>query len=310
MLKILYNDRQEIGLQELSSIYLALISTADQVYINKDIRITNDTEKKIKSHLDDSISYLEDKGLIIKWAWPFATPSQSTPNLEIFPEKDYFYWSTLINETFLQSKNLVSILNEAHEIYEENTYRTEDRTSKIIEIKKEYMTFATCCSLKIDQILNNFGKQKTPWSQTNPAEYINTKKPLIKKVFSAYGIPDLWALTGKDVLSLQQRSKDFRSIIDLATIGTNEHKQDTITTDKAFEYISSELFNYLDERISESFKSIAASILMNAYGLFFPPASFAPNINDVITEISNRQKYGFLYFLSGVKKISKKRIRQ
>jgi hypothetical protein len=304
MTKILYNDRPEIGLPELSSIYLALISSADQIYINKDINIRSTLGKDVISHIDDNLSYLEDIGLVKKWSWPYTTPSQKKHDLVVFPEEDYFYWSTIINETFLRSKNLVSILNEANEIYGTSAYYQEERTSKLIEIKKEYMTFATCCTLKLDQILNNFGKQDAPWTKTEYSRYINVKKPLIKKVFSAYGIPDLWVLKGEDVESFHNKSFAFRSMVNLATID-NENR-----TEKAFEYISSELFKFLDERISEASKSIAASILMNVYGLFFPPASFAPNLNDAITEISNRQKYGFLYFLSGVKKISNKRIIQ
>ena len=100
MSKILYNDKPEIGLSELSNIYLALISLADIIYINKDIKISSHLDKKNHKHIDDNIEYLKDEGLLKIWAWPHMTPSLNSPDLVIFPEQDYLFWSKLINETF------------------------------------------------------------------------------------------------------------------------------------------------------------------------------------------------------------------
>jgi hypothetical protein len=252
----------------------------------------------------DNIEYLKDEGLIQIWVWPHMTPSLNSPNLVVFPEQDYLYWNKLINETFLQGNNLTSIFDIASTQYGIQKQLREERTSKIVAIKREYMTFATCCALKLDQILNNYGQYRTDWSETDYIRFSSKKKPLIKKLFSSYGIPTLWPLMGKDVKKLHNQNLAFREVIDVKAlqIETKEY-----TTDKAFEDISSELFNLLDQRISENFKSILASFLMNVLGIYFTPASFIPNINDTITELSNRKKFGFVYFMSNIKKISQKR---
>lgn len=304
MSKILYNDKPEIGLSELSNIYLALISLADIIYINKDIKISSHLDIKIHKHIDDNIEYLKDEGLLKIWTWPHMTPSLNSPDLAIFPEQDYLFWSKLINETFLQGNNLTSIFDIANAQYGVQKQIREERSSKIVAIKKEYMTFAICCALKLDQILNNYGQYQTDWSKTDYIKYSRQKKPLIKKIFSSYGIPPLWPLMGKDVKKLHNQNMDFRAVIDIKAlqIGTKQY-----TTNKAFEDISSILFNFLDERISENFKSKLASFLMNVLGLYFTPASFIPNVNDTITELSNRKKFGFVYFMSNIKKMSQKR---
>lgn len=301
---MLYNDKPEIGLYELSNIYLALITTADEIYINNEIQINTYLPREIYKYIRDNVSYLKDQKLIKYWAWPYKNPSMHNPNLIIFPEKDYFSWLNIINETFLKGNNLVSILNMVTEQYGPYKGHKEERTSKVVSVKKEYMTFAICCSLKVDQILNNYGYNQTKITKTRHNDYSNIKKPLIDKLFSSYNIPSLWPLRGEDVAYLHKKNTDFKHLLDVEIL---KHENNENIIAETFESIVSELFEILDDRVAGNSKNILASFLMNILGFFFPPASFATNLNDTINEISVRNKFGFVYFMSEIKKLSLKR---
>lgn len=309
MIKILYNDKPEIGIEELNSIYLALLSSADAIYINNDIKVSAHLNKKVYSHIVSNISFLEDNGLIKRWAWPHLVPSLAAPSLVKFPEKEYVFWSKLIDETFLQGNNLESILEIADRHYGKIITR-EERSSKIVSIKREYMTFATCSSLNLDQILNNYGQYQPSLITVESTKYANIdkyctkKEPLVRKIFSKYGIPSLWPLTGKDVKGFNRKNMSFRSAID---VKSSQIGKEGYTLDNAFADIAAELFALLDERIAENFASIFASFLWNILGLHYTPASFVLNLNDTITELLSRNKFGFVYFMSKVKRVANKR---
>lgn len=308
MSKMLYNDRPEIDIEELSHIYMALITSADSVYINNKISVSTTQPKKRIEHIESSIGYLVDKGLIKFWSYPFDTPSQSDRKIEIFSPKEYDKWHKVINETFLNGINLISIFSLVNEPNLSNPRHLEERTSKIVAIRKEYWSFAVCSSLKLDQILNSYGTWQPNISNSKSLKLSTTAESLIRLLFSHYGIPDLGYLKGEDIYYLNGKNKDFRAVIDSYLPKSNVLPNAEIVR-TAFDNIIKVIFELTDSLLSTQKKSIFFSTVMNVAGIGFAPVSWIPLGNDVLHEIAREQKYGFIYFLSEVKKLSTKRLK-
>jgi hypothetical protein len=308
MSKMLYNDKPEIGIDQLCHIYSALITSADSVYINNQIAISSSQPKERIAHIENSLGYLADKGLIKYWSFPFEDPSQHK-DIEIFSAKEYESWHKLINETFLKGSNLISIFDLVNQPKLSNPQLLEERTSKIVAIRKEYWSFAVCSSLKLDQILNSYGAWQPNLVKSLDFKVSTTRESLIQLLFSKYGIPDLGTLQGEDIWHLHKKNGDFRAVVDSYIPRTNAISSEEIVS-IAFDNMMRDVLELLHSILSNQNKSIVLNTLSNLAGLGYAPLSFLPLGNDVLSEISRRQQYGFLYFLSEVKTIANKRIKK
>lgn len=306
MSKMLYNDKPEIGSAELSHIYLALLTSADSIVLNRNISPAKGLGKKEYATIEERLGYLEDNGLIAKWTYPFEIPSQSDPKLIIFPEKDYSLWEQIINETFLSKKNLLSLFKALDDPRHLKAGLVEERTSKIVAIRREYWSFATCSALKIDQILNSYGSFQPDPVKSASYDFSRIKEPIIRKLFARFGIPDLAVLKAEDICRLHKKNKPFRDIIDLKV---KEHAgtSDTEIVDSVLEDITQEVFGLCNSYVSSmGVGTFVTNLLMAVASIHYAIYSFLPIGNDVINELSKRQKYGFVYFMSKVKARSEK----
>lgn len=301
MTSILYCDKPEIGLNELGHIYLALITSADRIFINKNVSISKNLKTIAINHIENGIQTLLDKGLLRFWTYPNDIPSQKQPNVVVFPEKDYSLWNNIINEVFLRGANLKSIFSTGKDDYALPTI-LEERTSKIIAIRKEYWSLATCSVLNIDHILNSYGSWEPNLFDASISDYNRLHKPLTQKLFDIYGIPNLCVLSGNDVVNLNKNNKLFINTIRAKINKYSNSSSDNGTINFAHDDLIRELLGILDDNIKSRAGMFVEGLFWNALGLFIPPASFVPNANEFFTELSQKRKYGFLYFMSKVKR--------
>ena len=302
---MLYNDKPEIDLEALNHIHLALITSAKSIYINKNIKINKNLPKNILEHIEDNLNFFKEKKLIKLWTYPFDIPSQSTQYLEVLPEKDYFLWNEIIQETFLKGKNLVSLFEIINNpTKEKKCTKLEERTSKIILIRKEYWVFAVASSFRLDYILNSYGSPLPPKKvNTDIYNYSTLMEPLIRKLFQVFRIPELSSLTGKDVYKLHLKNKDFRKIMESVIYKRSNFKKRDIIQD-AFNKIVTEMADVLSNILSENSTSSFLNATLSALSIHFPAISFINVANDVTKEFDRRSKYGFIYFLSRIKKLT------
>lgn len=305
---MLYNDKPEIDLETLNHIHLALITSAESIYINKNIKISRNLPVNIIKHIENNLNFFKEKKLIKLWTYPYDIPSQSNQYLEVLPEKEYFLWKEIIKETFLKGENLISIFEIINNpTKEKKVIKLEEGTSKIILIRKEYWNFAVASAFRLDFILNSYGSSFPPNKiDTNLYNYSKLKEPLIRKLFQAFDIRDLSGLTGKDVYKLHLKNKEFRNIINQAFYKKDNFKESDIIQ-KAFSNIVSEMANALNETFKENKRPIFLKTVLNVLSFHFPAISFINIANDFTKEFNKRSKYGFIYFLSRVRKLTEKR---
>ncbi len=306
MPQILYNDKPEIRLSELAHIYLSLIFSADTVYINRNISVSTNQPKEAIDHTEDCLHQLREKGLVKYWAYPFDAPSLHVPDLVMISAEDYHFWEGVINETFLSGKNLVSVFN-VMEPHKREFQGGEDRTSKIVSIKKEYWALATCLSLKLDQILNGYRGSQPQLDHRKKYDFSRIKEPLLKKLFARFDVPDLSVLRAPDIEKLQKKAAVFRSLMD-SKILANEGNADEETVNVIFDELAGEIFELCDDYIGNSgIRALVDSTFMAFISLWISIYSFLSVGTDVIEELSRRNKYGFVYLVSEIKTMANKR---
>jgi hypothetical protein len=310
MSKILYNDRPEIGLGELSHIYLSLVFSAKTIYINRNTMVSRNQSKKCIEHIEDNLYYLKERGMVKYWTYPFDIPSQSSPDVEIVPVEEYNIWEQIINETFLSGKNLISLLNLINELGRSQSGLIEERTSKIIIIKKEYWAFAICSALKLDQILNSYGNFQPKLIRSKKYDFSRIKEPLIEKLFSKFDIPDLSVLNGPDVHKLQKKGASFRSLINTRIVDQEGHP-DAEIVENVFNDLCKDIFelcnNYIDNSGPRTFVDNTLMAFISLWLSFF---SFLPIGNDFFNELWRRKNYGFIYLMSQIKNTTNKKMKK
>lgn len=301
-----YNGRQEIGLRELASINTALLSTSDYIFVNANYTIAKanlDDYEHISRVMDD---YIEE-GIIRLWDYPCTDWSDL---VTILPQQDYSYWDRLVSgdEQMEELKQLNDYLSNADSSLE--------RSSMVVDLKKERWHFAICHMLKADQImlmpLQN--EIKTGREQLSNYKYATHQEPAVKKIFDLSGINmhGLALLKASEMKKQIKRSKDFREFISIT------QKDGLVATDE-MDYFNDKLSEFMKALSKEYAKSIpspfksllghamntTALLISGPIGYALSAASEAEGVvNDITSKTFNNKS--MLYFTARLARLTDK----
>lgn len=301
-----YNGRLEIGLKELAGINMALLSTSDYIFVNANYTITktkNDDYEHVHRVMND---YIEE-GLIRLWDYPDTDWSNF---VTVLPQKDYNYWARIVSgsEQMEELKQLDDYLCCVDSLME--------RSSIVVDLKKERWHFAICHMLKADQImlmpLQN--EIKIRREQISNYNYATHQKPAVKKIFDISGVNmrGLALLKASEMKRQIKRSKDFRDFISIT------QKEGVATTDE-IDYFNgkvSEFMKALSKEYAKSlpspFKSLLGHVMNTTAFLISGPISYALSAvsevhgvaNDITSKTFNNKS--MLYFTARLARLTDK----
>lgn len=258
---MLYNGRQEIGLNELARINTALLTTCDFLYVNANYTVSqsNFTDyEHIRGILDTYIG----EGIIRLWDYPGCKQLDGVITLS---QQDYTRWAKNIESN--QQKEEVGRLDK----YLEKISSSLERSSMLVDIKKELWHYAVCNMLKADQIMfTQLSKQiELGLSKLKEYEYATKQEPLVQALFeiSQVNTQGLALLSAPEMKKQIKQSKDFRSSIWRAQ---NGQVSDT-------DYLNRELKTYM-QSMSKEYSQKLPSAWNSALGHGLDIAALLPGI--------------------------------
>lgn len=207
----LYNDVYCLGVRELEKIYLSLLTTADQIYINANVTVNPSLPPDIYAHINDSLKTLEKNGLIVYWTFPYDVCDKD--RIIQISSSEYEMWNDIINETFFNSERLDSIFSYLGKPTQQLSI-AEEKTSKILLIRKEYWTYALLTLLKADKVLNYYQGWLPDEQRINALNTERIEDKIIHKVFQIDS-PDLYRFDGEDISYLHKKNKKKRDQLNM-----------------------------------------------------------------------------------------------
>lgn len=302
-----YNGRQEIGLRELASINTALLSTSDYIFVNANYTIAKanlDDYEHISRVINDYIK----EGIIQLWDYPCADWSEP---VTILSQQDYNYWDRIVNgdeqtEDIKQLNNYLNCVDSSLE-----------RSSMIVDLKKERWYFAICHMLRADQIMFLPFKNeiKTGREQLHIYEYSVHQEPTIQKIFdfSEINMRGLALLKSSEMKKQIKRSKDFRDFISTAQKNGPVAKDEIDYYNKKLGEFIRALSKEYAKSIPSPFKSIFGHAI-NTTALLIPEPfscalSIASEAHEVTKDITSKtfNNKNMLYFIAHLAKLTAKK---
>ena len=208
MNNILYNDTYCISLEELNNIYIALLTCADHIYINRGVEIDWQLPPEIYTHIYHSLEVLHENKLIVYWDFPYKKGSSDA---DLFVDKSqYMQWNDIINGIYFRGDDLHSIYNY---LREGNTLlsASEENTSKILLMRREYWTYALLNILPVNNVLiHHPGRLRV-----SPDRKLESPSPSDKAVQMVFSdtVANLFSLSGEDVVILHKENERFRDLL-------------------------------------------------------------------------------------------------
>lgn len=198
----LYNDKYCIGLEGLNKIYIALLTTSDQIYLNANVEIDKSLSIKEQKHIDTSLEQLERNGILKYWCFPNDKFNRSRnvkyESLVELDKEEYNKYCYLINGYYFSNDKMASIFNIIKENNIEN-YWVEETTSKILLCRKEYWSYAIMKMLNASSLINcptNTLPLKIPFKSMNGE--LKLSNQLINKIFYKTNL-SFSAFTGDEI---------------------------------------------------------------------------------------------------------------
>lgn len=280
MSKVLYNDSYCIGIEELNKIYLSLLTSADCIYINQNVEVDWQLPTEIYKHIKKSLASLHEHGLIKYWAFPYVA-APNAPEI-VLDKYEYNMWDDMINQTYFNRDSMHSIFNY---LGDGNTRlpSTEENTSKILLIRREYWTYAILAMLRADKVLNYFPEWMPDQNKIPNLTAGRIEDIAAKHIFS-HSSSSVFALESSDVISLHKKNEKLRNQLNekaenLATVQTslfNSLLQEAIAANA--ELIKQEKWGAIDNGINLSVTLTGVAVNLTPAGFIFSQLQTAKDI--------------------------------
>lgn len=298
-----YNGSLEIGLNELAGINTALLTACDFLYINANYMVTQ-ADYESYEHIRGVMDAYIGEGLIRLWDYPGRCQSD---RVTVLPPQDYMHWNKIVgaNQHGEQMKRLDDYLEQSSAFLE--------RSSMLVDLKKEYWHYAICNMLKADQIMfTQLSKQiEAELSQLDMYRYAGRQEPLVRRIFSLTQVntQGLALLTAPEMKRQIRNSQDFRSYISQIQ---NESGDDS-------EYFQRELIEFMRDvcgQYARHMQTAPQSILGHGLNIAafcpLPGVSFAAGViataKGAFDDITTRthDKRSLLHFTTRLAKLTNK----
>jgi hypothetical protein len=308
---ILYNDRIEIGLDELTHIYLALLTTADRVWLNAGAAPTKSigTPTQVIAHVEEALDCLQGRGLVRLWCFPGEEPSQHVSGLKVLDPTEYADLERVISDTFLKRKDLFDLISARRKPDGTIVPAPEESTSKIIAMRKEYWSMAVASILGADQVLNNYGGWHPPDASDEPVVFKEDYEPLVQELFRIMKIGEIGTLSVDDIASLQPRSSELRRLLEdtvkVPSLSGQKNVQDTMAAVEG--RLLSDLADYFHESSRPPWLRMLGGAVCTAAAILIPPIHALPIANEFLDWLRAKRKYGYMYYLSSLRRRLEKR---
>ncbi len=306
MPSILYNDRTEIGLVELTQIYLALLTTADRVWLNTGAAPAKSigTPTQVIAHVEEALNGLQVRGLVHLWCFPGEEPSQHIPGLHVLDPVEYATLERAISDTFLKRKDLFDLISARKKPDGTIVASPEESTSKIIAMRREYWSMAVASILGADQVLNNYGGWHPPDATIAPVVFKEDYEPLVQELFRIMKIGDISTLTVKDIARLQPHSTELRLLLEhtvkVPSVSGQKNVRDAMSAVEG--RLLSDLADYFHEASRPPWIRMLGGAVCTAAGVLIPPIHALPIANEFLDWLRTKRKYGYMYYLSSLRR--------
>ena len=323
---ILYNGNAEIDTHMLNSIIQSVVTFTDDIWINSNITLSKKMPTATLEHAQEIISLLEDKEIIKRWNYPnfeinktscSATHKNSPVAIDAnakskpkgiineIPFDQYEEINNQINKIFLTHDNLLPTTSLTYQPIR-NLKNEIETTSKVIAIRKEYWSVAIASLLGANSLLIA-PEYKNMWC-TTPEKF---RYPLVEKEIISHClenfcfVPDLTVLKPEDIIKLHNINGKFKEKICKLSKNISTEIQCISDIESIGQAMQDSIWEYVDEvnsgRKSGTIKNIGYTIS----SIFIPVISALPFVDDYIKWLSTKRKYGYIFFLSELKKINR-----
>lgn len=300
---MLYNGRQEIGIDELARINTALLTACDFLYVNANYSVSQANFESYEHICMVMDSYIK-AGLVQLWDYP---GDKQLDGVEILSEHDYMHWAKQIDKS--RQKESIAQLDK----YLNHASSPLERSSMLVDLKKEYWQYAICNMLKADQIMfTQLSKQmELELSQFKEYQYATIREPFVLRIFEITDINTrgLALLSASQMKKQIKAGKEFREYISRIQ---NGECGDT-------DYINHELnifMKHMSKEYSQKLSSLPQSILghsLNCAAFCTAPgvsllSSIVSLTKGVADDITSRKhdKKSLLHFTARLGKITRK----
>ena len=300
---ILYNGNVEMDIKMLNSVLQSVIMYADHIWINSNVVLSHNIPNL--KNIEDIIKSLEEKKIIRRWSYPFLEKGTEE---RILSFEEYKEINEKINEVFLSENELLPTVSL---IYKPTIKKVAsegiETTSKIISIRREYWSIAIANTLRADRLLIA-PEYKNLWLHASE----KLKYPLIEKKVIKYTLdnichlPDVSILSPDEIIELHNKNKYFRrKICEISQKVITEFQYVSDITSLAKE-IEEATWDFVCEVSDRKNMDILKNIVYGVGSIFFPLLSILPFADKFIEWLSTKRRYGYILFLSEIRKVSKK----
>lgn len=297
---ILYNGNTEIDSQMLNNIIQSIITFADSIWINSNIALSKNMPARESAY--NIIKALEDKQIIKRWSFPTLGRNEK---IKVIPFDEYEEINNQINEIFLTNENLLATTSFIYPPIR-GVKKGIETTSKIISVRKEYWSIAIANHLGASRLLIA-SQYKNRWlSASEKLRYPLVEKKLVEYILENFCyIPDLTALKPEDILRLHSKNKSFREKICEQSEKIFTEFQYTSNIELLAQKIQDGVWEYVEEISSGKKVGTIKNVGYTISSIFIPTLSTLPFVDDFIRWLSTKRKYGYVLFLSELKRISR-----
>ncbi len=300
---ILYNGNVEMDIEMFNSVLQAVITYADCIWMNSNVVLSQNMPNL--KNAEDIIKSLEEEKIIRRWAYPFLEKGNEE---QVLPFEDYREINEKINEIFLSEEELLSTVSLVYKPISKKIARGGvETTSKIISIRKEYWSIAIANALRADRLLIA-PEYKNLWLHASE----KLKYPLIEKKVIEYTLdnichlPDISILRSDEIMELHNKNKDFKRKICESSqkiITEFQYVYDITPLAKSIEQAT---WDFVSEVSDRKIRNILKDTVYGIASIFLPVISALPLADKFVEWLSIKRQYGYILFLSEVRKISKK----
>jgi hypothetical protein len=299
---ILYNGDIEIDSQMLNNIIQSVITFADSIWINSNIALSKNMPAQIKENAHNIIKVLEDKQIIKRWSFPTLERDQK---IKVIPFDEYEEINNQINEIFLANKNLLATISRTY-LPIRDVKKEIETTSKVISIRKEYWSVAIANYLGASR-LSITPQYKNMWLYASEKlRYPLVEKKLVEYILENFCyIPDLTILKPGDILKLHSKNKSIREKICETSEDIFTEFQYTSDIEPLAQKMQDGVWEYVEEVTGGKRVGTIKNVGYAISSIFIPALSVLPLVDEFITWLSTKREYGYVLFLSELKKISR-----
>jgi len=299
---ILYNGNVQIDSQMLNSIIQSVITFADCIWINSNIGLSNNIPSPLKQNARNIIDVLEKEQIIKRWGFPALEKDEK---VKVLSFDKYEEMNNQISKVFLTNENLLATISLIHQPFT-SVKKEIETTSKIISLRKEYWSVAIANYLGASRLLIA-PQYKNVWLSASE----KLRYPLIEEKLAEYilkdlcDIPDLVMLKPEDILRLHSRNKLLRDKICEASEKVFTEFQYASNIRPLAQELQDGVWEYV-QRVTDGKKvGTLKNIGYTVSSIFLPVLSALPFVDEFLTWLSTKRRFGYIFFLSELKRISR-----